>query len=257
YETAAAVLPAFLQLLGAPTYVQGLVEGAADAAASFLRLAAGWITDRLERLKPLVMLGYTLTVTATGMLAPAAVWPAVLLLRVLAWTGKGLRSPPRNVLLTSSVPEEHRGKAFGFHRAGDTVGAIVGPLVAAALLGWLASENGTDIAHYRAVLAWTLLPGLAGGLAFTLLVREVARPRREARPFWGSLGLLPSDYRWFLAGVGIFGMGDFSVALMILAVLQTLTPSLGFDQAAMWGAVLLALRNVMAAAMAFPLGALG
>jgi MFS family permease len=136
YETATAVLPAFLKVLGAPVYALGLMEGAADALSCFVKMGAGWYSDRLERRKPLVILGYAVTAGAIGAMALVTLWPLIVALRVLAWFGKGVRGPARNAMLTASVPPQHKGKAFGFHRARDTIGSIVGSLIAAGLIGW-------------------------------------------------------------------------------------------------------------------------
>src|SRR5438067_20964 len=120
HEMATAVLPGFLAALGAPPYALGLIEGVADALSSFVKLAAGWWGDRLGHRKGIVTAGYALTGVAKALFALAAGWPLVLAGRCLAWFGRGIRGPLRDALLAESVLPGDRGKAFGFHRAGDT-----------------------------------------------------------------------------------------------------------------------------------------
>lgn len=253
YETATAVLPALIKALGAPAVALGLMEGAADAASSFVKVWAGHLSDRLPRRKPLAVAGYAITAVTTAALALAAVWPVLALLRVAAWVGKGLRGPPRNAMLAASVDAKDRGKAFGVHRAGDTVGAILGPLAAAWLLGF---ADAGQLEGVRAALAWTLVPGLLSVLAMALLVVEPPRVALAPKGVSASVGAMPPAFRRFLVGVGLFGLGDFTHSLLILAAVELLTPEWGFQAAAQWGAVLFALRNVAAVIAAVPAGAL-
>jgi MFS family permease len=257
YETATTVLPAFLQALGSPVYALGLIEGVADAVSSFVKLGAGWFSDRLGRRKPLVTAGYLLTGAAPALFAAAVVWPMVFAGRVLAWFGRGFRGPARNALLAESVAEADRGTAFGFHRAGDTVGAVLGPLCAAGLLQWLGPAEGGDTAGpYRLILWLTLIPGLGAAAAFALLVRERRRSVGPARHLWGSVRALPGPFRRFLVGIGLFGAGDFSHTLLILAAIEMLRPAHGHLRAAQLGALLYVLRNVVSVIAAYVSGAL-
>lgn len=257
YESATAVLPAFLSALGAPPAALGFMEGSADALSSFTKLFSGWLTDRRPQRKPLVVAGYGLTAVAGGLMALATAWPLVVLLRIAAWFGKGLRNPPRNALLAESVPPAHRGKAFGFHRAGDTIGAIIGPLAAAALLGAFGSAA-TPLAPFRYVLLAACIPGVASVACIAWMVREAPRAGvLEGRPLLHSFLTLPTDYRRFLVAIGVFGAGDFSHSLLILAATLQLRGAYGFQTAAQWAMVLFALHNAAGAAAAYPVGALG
>lgn len=128
------LVPIFLTtVLGAPPAIAGLVEGVAEATASTLRAFSGWLSDRVGRRKPLIMLGYGLAAVAKPLFAVAFAWPVVLLARVVDRAGKGIRGAPRDALIADWTPERRRGRAFGFHRALDTAGAVIGPLT--ALLG--------------------------------------------------------------------------------------------------------------------------
>lgn len=274
YETVTSVLPGFLETLGARPVALGIIEGTADALSSFVKLGSGWWGDKVGRRKPLVTLGYALTGVMAAVFAVAVAWPLVLVGKLVAWLGKGIRGPLRNAMLAEAVPDAHRGKAFGFHRASDTLGAIVGPLAGFALLRAVAlSEDeiasavavasgaaGAALmslsAPYRTVFWWAVLPGLASGVAFAWLVRERPHTAAVGRKFLASLAELPADFRRFLLGVGVFGAGDFSATLLILAATQLLTPVHGLMKAAEFAALLYAWRNGVQAAVSFPVGAL-
>jgi MFS family permease len=256
HEMATAVLPAFLSAIAAPTYVLGVIEGFADALSSFVKLGAGWWSDRLGHRKAIATTGYVLTGGGIGLFAFAIGWPLVLLGRLVAWFGRGIRGPLRDAMLAESVAAKDRGKAFGFHRAGDTLGAVVGPLVGAVLIHVLqGSVVGDATAPFRTIFLLTLIPGLGAAVAFAALVRETRRPPQNVK-LWASIQALPKDFRRYLIGVGVFGAGDFSHTLLILAATQLLTPEYGVIEAAQIGALLYALRNALYAAASYPVGAL-
>jgi len=254
HEMATAVLPGFLAVLGVSAAALGIIEGVADATSSFVKLGAGWVSDRLGHRKPITVGGYLLTGVSTGIFAFAYGWPLVLVGRVLGWLGRGIRGPLRDAMLASSVPPEARGKAFGFHRAGDTLGAIIGPLLGVALLSYL-PRDADPSAPFRTVFLLTLIPGLGSAIAFALMVRE-KRGTPSARKFWPSLGALPKPFRLFLWGVGIFGMGDFARTLIILAAAHLLTPRYGVGRAAQLAALFYVVHNAFYAGYSYPIGAL-
>jgi MFS family permease len=256
HEMATAVLPGFLAALGAPAYALGLIEGIADALASFVKLGAGWWSDRLGHRKAIVTAGYALTGAAKALFALAVGWPLVLFGRVLAWFGRGIRGPLRDAMLAESVSAGDRGKAFGFHRAGDTLGAIIGPLLGAGLIYLLEPAAAGDPAGpYRIVFLLTLVPGLGSALTFAWMVREKRRAPDPGIKFWASVRSLPPGFRRFLLGAGVFGVGDFSHTLLIAAAVALLAPGYGVN-AAWMGALLYAWRNVLYAAASYPVGAL-
>jgi len=244
HEIATAILPAFLASLGAGPGWLGAIEGTADGLSSFSKLAAGHYTDRLKRRKPLVETGYIITTLATGALAFATSAWHVLLARTSAWLGRGVRTPGRKALLAAGVSPDAYGRAFGFERMMDTVGAIVAPITALGLLR-LTSHN------YHKVLAWTLVPGIFAVLTINLLVREVPCPRPETGSFWIGIRQLPSSFRKFLVAVGIFGLGDFSHTLLILFAAQALTPAHGKAGAASIAVGLYLLHNIFYAFFAY------
>ena len=148
YEMATAVLPGFAAVLRLPAIAVGLIEGSADLISNLAKLGTGWLGDRLGRRKPFVVAGYALSGSALGLWALATGWPLLFAGKAIAWFGKGVRGPLRNAILAEAVPAQHRGKAFGLHRAADTVGAVVGPLIGAALIQSLSPHFPDDAAHH-------------------------------------------------------------------------------------------------------------
>lgn len=255
HEMATAVLPGFLAVLGLSPAALGLIEGVADATASFVKLGTGWFSDRLGRRKPIVVGGYFLTGAAKALFAIAYGLRLLLAGRTLAWFGRGIRSPLRDAMLVNSVPAEDRGKAFGFHRAGDTLGAIIGPLLGVWLLAYFHPRTSDPSEPFRIIFLLTLIPGLGSGVAFAALVRE-KRSVPSRTKFWMTVRALPHSFGRFLWGVGIFGMGDFARTLMILAATDLLTPEYGLNRAAEIAGLLYVGHNVVYAAYSYPVGAL-
>jgi MFS family permease len=246
HEMATTVLPGLLVTLGAGPGWLGAIEGAADGLSSFTKLASGHWTDRLPRRKPLVVSAYALTAAATGSLAFATSALQIMAARCAAWLGRGLRTPGRKALLAAAVPPSAYGRAFGFERMMDTLGAIVAPVTAL----WLLRVTGHN---YRQMFLWTLVPGALAALLFATLVRE--RPTAErsyaAKSFATSLRSLPAPFRRFMLAVGIFGLGDFSHTMLILYASQMLTPSMGFAAASSVAIGLYLLHNVFYACFAY------
>jgi len=247
HETATAVLPAFLAAIGAGPAWLGVIEGVADGLSSFAKLASGHFTDRLKRRKPLAVLGYAVTALATASFALATHAYQVLIGRATAWLGRGVRSPVRKALLAADAPPKAYGRAFGFERLMDTVGAIAGPLTAL----WLLEQTGHS---YKKVFLWTLLPGLIAVASFWLLVRERPIVSRPKQSFFMGLTSLPIPFRRFLMSVGIFGAGDFSHSMLILYASRMLAPSRGLARAASLAVALYTLHNVFYAGSAYASG---
>jgi MFS family permease len=269
YELATALLAPFLRVLGLSRGQAGLALGAIEAAAEFVsnaaKLLVGWYSDRVGERKAFVVGGYALTGVAFALCAVAVGWPLVLLAKSLAWLGKGVRGPLRNAIISDAVDPADRGKAFGFHRAGDTLGAVVGPLIAA----WLVWSNPPGVSGeglegtFRAAFWFTLVPGLGAALTFALLVRPVRFTPKPGLRLGASVAALPTGYRRFLVGVGLFGVGDFAHTLLILAAIDALAPAVeGSAESRLWrgavlGILLYAWRNFCQAVAAFPAGWLG
>src|SRR4051812_8383812 len=163
------LLPIYLSaVLGAGATSLGIIEGVAEGINSFLRVISGWAADRRARRRPLVILGYTLSSSARPLIALAASWPQVLLIRALDRTGKGIRGAPRDAMLARFATATSRGRIFGFHRAMDHTGAMVGPLPAPVFLYSLPGR-------YRLLFALTAIPG-ALAVAMLFAVREESPP---------------------------------------------------------------------------------
>lgn len=184
---------------------------------------------------------------ATGVIAAATVWPVLLVGRAISWISRGLRTPARKALLADAVTPDNYGRAFGFERMMDTLGAILAPLTAMAML-----RTGMT---GRTVLWLALIPAIAATFAILLFVRE-SHHTPSFDPFTTNLRNLPRSFRRFLKGVGLFGSGDFAHSLMILYAVSALTPSRGATSAAAVTAGLYALHNVFYAGVSYPIGAL-
>lgn len=257
YETTTVILPGFLAVLGIPAAVLGIIEGIADAVASFTKMAAGYIADKFGHRKALVLVGYGLTPAGQALFALAAGWPLILLGRIVSWFGKGLRGPLRDTIVAQSIAPETRGRAFGFHRAMDTLGAVAGPLLGVVLLGWaqtLAWDDGAE--PFRLVFWLTLIPGTLAVVAFLVLVDDPEHSPNPALKLISTLRGLPARFKRYLAAVGIFGAGDFSHSLLILAATQLLAPSLGVLRAAQVAGLLYVWRNIVQVVTSFPVGVL-
>lgn len=237
------VTPLFLTaVLGAPVAVVGIIEGIAEGTASVLRAVSGRLADRRAK-RPIVAIGYGVSSFAKLLIGLASTWPLVLVARVLDRVGKGVRGSPRDALIAEETPTELRGRAFGFHRAADTMGAVVGPLLGLALY---------EMLHHRIRPLYFIafIPAsLSVGLIF--LVRERPRPVPSSDPAT-SMGRdrirdLPAEYRRVVAMLSVFAVANFTDALLVL---RAKALGLGFV------GIILAyvLYNVVYAALGLPAG---
>jgi len=265
HEMATALLPFFVTLeLGAGPGVLGLIEGLSDGASSLTKSFSGYSSDKTAKRKPLMNLGYAITGLLIPLIAFTKEWTQVLALRMSAWVGRGARSPPRDALLAESAPAEARGKAFGFQRAMDTIGATLGPALALFLMPLLS---------YREIFIITAIPGIGAFLVVLLLVREAhkekqiesaaagtaetgAKAKENDQSYLASIKALPRTFKLFLIGVGVFGLGNFANSLFTLRAEQVLAPKLGTVQASALAVGLYTLLNLVYAASSLPVGAL-
>jgi len=247
HETATTVMPAFLATLGVAAVWLGAIEGISDGLSSFAKMGSGYYTDRLPRRKPVAIAGYLVTALGTAAFGLATAAWHVLLARSAAWLGRGIRTPVRKALLAAAVDQSSYGRAFGFERMMDTVGAIVGPATAVVLLPLFHH-------HYPTLFAVTLIPGLIAACLIAFAVKEQERLPVAHISFGEKLRALPQEFRRFLAAVGIFGAGDFSHTLLILLASQRLAPLYGAGGAATWAAALYMFHNICYAGSAFGAG---
>ncbi|NDG75252.1 MAG: MFS transporter [Synechococcaceae bacterium WB8_1B_136] len=227
------LLPLYLTaVLTAGPRALGLIEGIAEATSSLLKLVSGALSDRSGRSRPWIVTGYGMAGLARPLIALAASWPAVLLLRFTDRVGKGLRSSPRDALLAAVVAPDQRGLAFGLHRAMDNAGAVVGPLVAAGLLALQVP--------LRQLIAWSLLPGVVCTL-LALALREPGAvpppaPRtRPAPPVRWQFSALPPALQRYLPVVALFTLANSSNLFLLLRARE-----LGVPQAQiplLWAAI--------------------
>jgi MFS family permease len=247
HEIATAVLPTFLATMGVAAAWLGVIEGVSDGLSSIAKLGSGYYTDRLARRKPIAVLGYVVTALGTASFGLATNAWHVLIARSAAWFGRGVRTPVRKALLAGSVTKESYGRAFGFERTMDTLGAIIGP--ASAFILFEALHH-----NYPTLFALTLIPSLGAAALMAFLVKEKSRQTVKHITFGDGLRHLPTEFRRFLVAVGLFGAGDFAHSMLILLATQKLTPSLGAPRAAAVAVGLYVLHNVFYAAFAFVAG---
>ncbi len=204
------LLPVFLaSVLGASATAVGAIEGAAESVAAFLKLASGWWSDRTPRRKPLVLAGYTIASVIRPLIGLAQSASQVLAIRVTDRFGKGIRGAPRDALIADSVDPAIRGRAFGFHRAADHMGAVVGPLLAFVLLRWM----GLDL---RTVFLLTAIPGALAVLMLIFGVREVPRSTQEASRKLDLRQPLGSRFWAYLGVLFLFTLGNSTDAFLLL-----------------------------------------
>lgn len=211
------ILPLFLSnVLGVKTNIIGLIEGVAEATASLLKIFSGWLSDQLRARKWLAVAGYALSALSKPFFYLANSWSAVAGVRWADRIGKGIRTSPRDALVADSIEEHHRGLAFGFHRAADTGGAVLGLLVALVVV-WLTQSGGLELTRstFRTVVLISLIPAFLAVLSLALGARDVPVTTRRETPKFAFRGL--SRRFWtFLIIVGIFDLGNSSDAFLVL-----------------------------------------
>ena len=244
HEIATAVLPAFLATMGVAAAWLGIIEGVSDGLASFTKMGSGYYTDKLQRRKPIAVFGYTLTAVATACFAFATQAWNVLIARALAWFGRGLRQPVRKALLAGAVTPQTYGRAFGFERMMDTIGAIVGPASAMVLLPLLHHS-------YPHLFLLTIIPGLIAAALIAFGVKEEKRLPVSHISFRERYRQLPGMFKRMLIGVGLAGSGAFAHSMLILLATVRLTPTLGAAEAATIAVSLYLLHNLFYASFAF------
>jgi MFS family permease len=212
------LLPLFLfNVLGARTAVIGLIEGVAETTASLLKVMSGWFSDRLGSRKGLALSGYSLSTLAKPFLYFATTWGWVLGVRFADRAGKGLRTAPRDALLADSVGAEQRGLAFGFHRAGDTAGAVVGLLAALGiLLTMQGDEKLLNRSTFQSIVLLSMIPAILAVLVLAVGAKDVKfNSSKDPKPRL-SLKSLNRGFRAFLIIVILFTLGNSSDAFLIL-----------------------------------------
>jgi MFS family permease len=228
------LLPVFLSLtLGASPGIVGLIEGTAESISSLLKLLAGHFSDRVGKRKIFVVSGYALSSFARPLLAFAANWYQVLVIRVADRVGKGVRSAPRDAMIADTVAVEERGLAFGLHRAMDHTGAVVGPLLGYLLvLVFAANRNAPTAGDFNKIFLLASIPAFAAVVVVAFFVRESYKPNRapdaaldaalgiatdtKAPPLRFSLRGFDGNFKRFLVIVALFTLSNSSDAFLLL-----------------------------------------
>jgi len=243
-ELVHSLLPLYMTgVLGASVLVLGLVEGLAEATASFLKAYSGTLSDRFRRRMPLVVAGYSMAALAKPLFPLAGSAAMILGARVLDRLGKGIRGAPRDALIADVTPPGLRGAAYGLRQGLDSAGAVLGPLAAVGLMLLLASD-------VRAVLWFAILPALAAVLVLVLAVREPpvpgARVPANLRVLAGLRGL--HAHYWAVVGIGaVFTLARFSEAFLVLRARDA-----GLSEA--WSPVVMAAMSAVYALASYPAG---
>ncbi len=254
HEMCTAVLPLYLATVGLGPAALGWIEGVADFLVSLSKLAGGYVGHHVDRKRPWATLGYLATTLGTSGIAFVGSATAVLTLRSAAWMGRGFRSPLRDYLLADAVDKEYYGRAYGLERAGDMLGAVIGPLLAALLL-WAG-------VGFRSIILWTIVPGLLAAGAFFFFTREKAStprsPTNNADTTSAAKPPFPRAFWWFLIGVFLFGLGDFSRTFLVWLAAKAVGEEGSVATGTLSLAVLLyMLHNLVSAAAAYPVGHVG
>ncbi len=250
HEIPTALLPSFLvTVLGAPAAALGLIEGIADALSGVAKVVGGALADDPGRRRSVAVGGYTLTALLSALIGiSTAIWQ-VAIFRTAAWTARGIRGPSRNALLADAVDPTAYGRAYGFERAMDNAGAVIGPIVALGLVALIG---------IRGAIFVSVIPGLLAAVAIVYAVRHLQRPKERhtapvrivVRPLLrGPLGRL-------LVSVSLFEAGNVAATLLILRTTELLTPSQGTRGATTIAIALYVGYNVAGTLAALPAGRL-
>ncbi len=211
------ILPLFLSnVLGVGTSIIGLIEGIAEATASLLKIFSGWLSDRLQARKWLAVTGYGISALVKPLFYFANAWTAVLGVRWADRVGKGVRTAPRDALVADSIDESQRGLAFGFHRAADTGGAVLGLLIALGVV-WVAQSASVELGRhtFQVVVLVSLVPAVLAVLSLALGARDMPVTSSRERPTITFKGL-GKPFLVFMVIVGLFDLGNSSDAFLVL-----------------------------------------
>jgi MFS family permease len=204
------IIPIFLtSVLGAPVAIVGLIEGIAESTASVLKVISGWFSDKWQKRKPFVVAGYSFSAISKILLSLAFSWPFVLIARFVDRFGKGTRTSARDALIAESSENSVRGRSFGFHRALDTLGAVVGPLIALLVIHFLDNK-------FRLIFFLAFIPSCIGIILLLFFVKEKKKKVNSSPTFnfrWRELNL---SFKIFLLISFIFALGNSSDAFLIL-----------------------------------------
>lgn len=206
------LIPLYLvSVLGTGASVVGICEGAAETTASLIKVFSGYWSDRLKRRKPFVFVGYSLSAITKPLFALAGAWPLVLTVRMIERVGKGIRSAPRDAIVAESVDRSVRGKAYGFHRAMDGLGSVLGAFLAFILLS-------TTNSDYARIFLLAGIPGIAAVLFILFIKEPEGREGQQIKTasMRVSFRALPANLRLLIVAASVFYLGHFGYAFLLL-----------------------------------------
>lgn len=244
-EMATSLLPAFMVSLGYSAAFLGLIEGFANASASISSILAGWSSDYTTARKPFAAVGYLLAALGVGLLSCARHAYQIIFARVLTRIGKGVREPARDALLVSAAQPGVYGRMFGFQRMMDNLGAVFGPLLALLLLKWIPLSF---------IFIVAFVPVLISCLIIIVFVKEVHAKNSKISIHTPHISLFSSQFKSYLLAVGVFGLGNCAVSLLLLRVIGLLKPVIGSSGAEWYSILFYALFNALYAFFSYPVG---
>lgn len=223
------LMPLFLtNILGANKTIVGMIEGVAESTASLLKVVSGYLSDRLRKRKALILFGYGFSALTRPILAIATTWAGVLGYRFIDRIGKGIRTAPRDAVIAESTEEGRLGRAFGFHRAMDTFGAIIGPAIALAILYFyglhhpaesIREDFATTERAFRSIFWLSMIPGISAVFLILIFVQEKLQPPGSKDPqSMSGRNIVNAEFKKFLVVVSLFTLGNSSIAFIILKV---------------------------------------
>ncbi len=208
-------LPVFItKYLGAGPAFVGLIEGVAESISSFLKLFSGWLSDRIKGRKLLVSIGYSLPAISRPLISFVNSWIPLFALRVIDRFGKGVRTSPRDAIIADSVDENSRGRAFGFQRAMDNLGAVVGPVISFLLLKFFVND-------IRKVFFLSIIPSIFVLILVTFVLKDVKERKLENKRITLNFKNLPSSFKIYLLSLLIFTLGNSSDSFLFLKASET------------------------------------
>jgi MFS family permease len=247
YESIIPLLPALIASLGGGALALGMIEGLADALAAGFKLWGGQLADRSKHRRLLAGAGYL----GVGIFMPAIAFAqsvvAVAALRATAWLARGFRSPIRDTLLVDDTDPNYVNRAFGFQRGLDSVGAVIGPAIAMILLA--------RHVPVTTAIAYGFIPGVLAGTMYAF-VRERPRTVPPREPLRLVLAGLPVTFKRYVLGAGVFGLGNFSATLLVLAAIRAFTPEFGVTEALIYASLMYLGHNIINASLSYPLSVL-
>ncbi|HZW60643.1 MAG TPA: MFS transporter [Candidatus Babeliales bacterium] len=253
HEMTTAILPAFIQQIvsgSEAALIVGIISGVSDAATSIFKIISGVITDRIKRYKPLLIIGYGITPLFIGLIGTACTTFQILTYKTIAWTGRGLREPIRDTWLSYIVSSTYYGRAFGFQRAADTIGAILGPLTAFIALKYVT---------IRTIFFISLIPGAISLIVLILLTKQEELPqfKNPYKNIFDQFRQLPLPFNYFTFVMFIFGIGNFNKLLIIYRAQERIFGEAhSFITATAWAILLYTLFNCIRALSEFGFGTL-